>query len=339
MYIFRELCANKFPQQAIRRDKGGIQRRESRKPRPQCVKLAVLRSGQILVRRHGVQQRVPQADFVGVGGIQQQVGARFERLDVLVLARADFAPQPKCKGRAVAAEQTVPHQAARQAHIAGGQAAGAVGGGVFFAQARVQAQGGVGRQAFGQGGVQRMEPLDDDDAVAAVDGLGAVGLLDLKIKARRFADACRVQFCQAVLQDRQVERGKALVVVGAVGVLGIAARADVEIVQADHRTAAAPGSDGIGDLVSRSRLAGGGWAGQHNDVPPAGQHFVGDGLDLGTVLPLAVVSKRLGLGGGQGDQLPADETFTLLCSAHKSPPRPACGRESPQSGQYIRSDT
>ena len=66
MYIFRELCANKLPQHAVRRDQGGIQRRESRKPCPQRIKLAALGGGQVLVRGHGVQQGVPQADFIGV---------------------------------------------------------------------------------------------------------------------------------------------------------------------------------------------------------------------------------------------------------------------------------
>ena len=86
MYIFRELCANKLPQHAVRRDQGGIQRRERRKPCPQRIKLAALGGGQVLVRGHGVQQGVPQADLIGVGGIQQQVSAGLEGRDVLVLA-------------------------------------------------------------------------------------------------------------------------------------------------------------------------------------------------------------------------------------------------------------
>ena len=181
-----------------------------------------------------------------------------------------------------------------------------------------------------------MQSLDDDHAVPAIDGPGAVGLLNFKVKDGRFADALGVQLGKALLQHRQVQRAQALVVVGTVWVLGVAARAGIEIVQADHRAAAAAGGDGIGDFVGRGGLTGSRRAGQHHDMPPAGQHIVGDGLDLGTVLTLAVIGKGLGLVGGQGDQLPADETFTLLCSAHKSPPRPAYGRESPQSGQYIR---
>ena len=93
------------------------------------------------------------------------------------------------------------------------------------------------------------QSLDDDHAVPAIDGPGAVGLLNFKVKDGRFADALGVQLGKALLQHRQVQRAQALVVVGTVWVLGVAARAGIEIVQADHRAAAAAGGDGIGDFV------------------------------------------------------------------------------------------
>lgn len=51
-----------------------------------------------------------------------------------------------------------------------------------------------------------------------------------------------MQLGKALLQHRQVQRAQALVIVGTVWVLGVAASAGIEIVQADHRAAAAGGA-------------------------------------------------------------------------------------------------
>ena len=47
-------------------------------------------------------------------------------------------------------------------------------------------------------------------------------------------------------------------------------------------------------------------------MPPAGQHLVGDGLDLGTVLTLAVIGKGLGLVALLASSNPIGTIFSAL---------------------------
>ena len=92
----------------------GAQRRKCVKPCAQGLQLAGLHGGQLRVGRHRVQHGAPQADLIGVGRIQQQVGARLVGLDEPFLARADMAPQPQREGSPVPAEQVIPNDAPRQ---------------------------------------------------------------------------------------------------------------------------------------------------------------------------------------------------------------------------------
>lgn len=116
--------------------------------------MARLGGGQRRVCRHGVQHGTPQADLVGMGRVQQEIGAGLVGLDIAVLARADVAPQPQRERCAVAAEQAVPHQTACQADVPRGQAARVAAVGVFLPQTRVQAECCIFGQFLGQGGVQ-----------------------------------------------------------------------------------------------------------------------------------------------------------------------------------------
>lgn len=116
--------------------------------------MARLGGGQRRVCRHGVQHGTPQADLVGMGRVQQEIGAGLVGLDIAVLARADVAPQPQRERCAVAAEQAVPHQTACQADVPRGQAARVAAVGVFLPQTRVQAECCIFGQLLGQGGVQ-----------------------------------------------------------------------------------------------------------------------------------------------------------------------------------------
>ena len=75
--------------------------------------MARLGGGQRRVCRHGVQHSTPQADLIGMGRIQQEIGAGLVGLDIAVLARADVAPQPQRERCAVAAEQAVARQNCR----------------------------------------------------------------------------------------------------------------------------------------------------------------------------------------------------------------------------------
>ena len=229
------------------------------------------------------------------------------------------------------AEQVVPHQAPRQADVPRGQAAGAVGGGVFLAQAGVQAERRAGGQALCQRRVQRVQPLDDDDAAAAVHRLGAVGQLQLEIKHRGLADAFRMQLRQALLQQRHIQRLQTLVIVAAVVVFGVAPLAHKKVVQAEHHAPPPFGADGRRQLVRRRRFAGGRRPGEHDDAPPAGEDLLRQGVDAVVVLTLTQIRQGLRLACRQRHQVTADKAFALH-NVHKNPPRPVCGPVSRQSG-------
>ena len=89
------LFADKLPQHTVLGHQLGAKRRERRKFFPQGGQLACLGGGQRRVCRHGVQYGTPQADLVGMGRVQQEIGAGLVGLDIAVLARADVAPQPQ----------------------------------------------------------------------------------------------------------------------------------------------------------------------------------------------------------------------------------------------------
>ena len=143
------LFANKLPQHAVLPAPGAVASAGKAANRARSVvKLAApgwrsdAASG-----GHGVQHGAPQADLVGVGRVQQQVSAGLEGLDVAGPRPRRHGPtSPSVNAAPWPRKQAVPHQAAGQADVPGGQAASAVArGGVLLPQTRVQAQGGVDR--------------------------------------------------------------------------------------------------------------------------------------------------------------------------------------------------
>ncbi len=49
---------------------------------------------------------------------------------------------------------------------------------IFLPQTRIQAEGGTGGQFLGQGGVQGVQSLDDDDTAPGVDARVPLGLVE-----------------------------------------------------------------------------------------------------------------------------------------------------------------
>lgn len=124
----------------------------------------------------------------------------------------------------MSAEEIITDQAARQADISGCQITAAVRCCILFPQAGIQTKNSVFRQIFRQCRVECVQTLDNYHAAAAVDGLHPVCLLNFEIKYRCLADAVPVQFLQATMQHRKVQRLKTFVIVGTVRIFWITPR-------------------------------------------------------------------------------------------------------------------
>ena len=146
-------------------------------------------------------------------------------------------------------EQEITHNPSGQPDIPGSQTAGSVRCGVFFPQACIQAKYRLLGQFLGEGRIQSMQAFNDNDAIPAIDGLRAVGLLQFKVKDRCLADAFLMQFLQAAVQHRKIQRLQTFVIIAAVVIFGIPPRAGIKIVQTEHHAPAPLGLDDVRQFV------------------------------------------------------------------------------------------
>ena len=235
----------------------------------------------------------------------------------------------------MAPELIVPHHAAGQADIPGGQHPLAPIT-VFLPQARVNLIYLIPGEAVGQLRIQRVDALHDAHPTLQLQrNLFRLPVLCEEVEFRQLSAAGGNQFVQAALNLIHVQRGDVLVILAAVRQTGILVQVFIKIVQADHLGYHAAQPQCLGQLVSRGGFAGGRGPGEHDHRAAAGQHLAGGGVHPALIFVLAVAGKAGRTFGGGIDQTDLNQSFRNPDSGHRMHSLLLCGGESRRSLRCI----
>ena len=143
-------------------------------------------------------------------------------------------------------------------------------------------------------------------------------MLGEEIELRQHGAAGFQQLLQALLEGIQIHGGDVFVILGAVRQTGILFQILEEIIHADHLGLAAPGPDGLGQLVGRGGLARRRRTGHHHDASAQMEDLSGGGVDPAFVFVFAMGDKLFARLGGSVDQTDLNQSFGNPHGWHKN---------------------